>query len=173
MPGFVDGLRARAAHYGMMIGTRYAEPFWSTNRTRDKRPFFAGDENNCVISQVMLRRLIHQCDPAPVQRSGRGGDWGGGCYNPARPARRMRVAPSRPWCESRSLPSAAGSGVQSRARSIKRCSIRSTMGWYIRNITSGRFLRRRTAAAQDYAISLSPPPTDCCADYEQSRECRK
>lgn len=29
MPGFVDGLRARAAHYGMMIGTRYAEPFWS------------------------------------------------------------------------------------------------------------------------------------------------
>ena len=29
MPGFIDGLRARAAHYGMRIGTRYAEPFWS------------------------------------------------------------------------------------------------------------------------------------------------
>ncbi len=28
-PGFIDGLRARAEHYGMMIGTRYAEPFWS------------------------------------------------------------------------------------------------------------------------------------------------
>jgi N-acetylglucosamine malate deacetylase 1 len=28
-PGFVDGLRARASHYGMMIGTRYAEPFWT------------------------------------------------------------------------------------------------------------------------------------------------
>ncbi len=29
MPGFLEGLRARAAHYGMMIGTRYAEPFWA------------------------------------------------------------------------------------------------------------------------------------------------
>jgi len=28
-PGFVEGLRARAAHYGMMIGVRYAEPFWA------------------------------------------------------------------------------------------------------------------------------------------------
>ncbi|HET6400287.1 MAG TPA: bacillithiol biosynthesis deacetylase BshB1 [Candidatus Kapabacteria bacterium] len=29
MPGFTEGLRARAAYYGMMIGTRYAEPFWA------------------------------------------------------------------------------------------------------------------------------------------------
>ncbi|HEX5315255.1 MAG TPA: bacillithiol biosynthesis deacetylase BshB1 [Candidatus Kapabacteria bacterium] len=28
-PGFVDGLRARASHYGMMIGVRHAEPFWA------------------------------------------------------------------------------------------------------------------------------------------------
>ncbi len=28
-PGFVDGIRARAAYYGRRIGTQYAEPFWS------------------------------------------------------------------------------------------------------------------------------------------------
>ncbi|HEY3876007.1 MAG TPA: bacillithiol biosynthesis deacetylase BshB1 [Candidatus Kapabacteria bacterium] len=28
-PGFIEGLGARAAHYGMRIGVRYAEPFWS------------------------------------------------------------------------------------------------------------------------------------------------
>ena len=29
MPGFIDGLRARASYYGMKIGMRYAEPFWA------------------------------------------------------------------------------------------------------------------------------------------------
>ncbi len=28
-PGFVDGIRARAAYFGRRIGTQYAEPFWS------------------------------------------------------------------------------------------------------------------------------------------------
>jgi bacillithiol biosynthesis deacetylase BshB1 len=28
-PGFIEGIRARAAYYGRRIGTRYAEPFWS------------------------------------------------------------------------------------------------------------------------------------------------
>ncbi len=36
-PGFVEGIRARAAYYGRKIGTRYAEPFWSAEPlgTRD------------------------------------------------------------------------------------------------------------------------------------------
>ncbi len=28
-PGFIDANRARAGHYGKMIGVRYGEPFWS------------------------------------------------------------------------------------------------------------------------------------------------